>query len=92
MNDYVGIVRSKMTLSQASELVSDIDNGWEYKRSEYYSDRLKSLKTIAGLIIKGALSREETRGSQIRIDFPEESKQAYNIFQSLKSGMKKKYL
>ncbi|HSP87973.1 MAG TPA: FAD-binding protein, partial [Ignavibacteriaceae bacterium] len=92
MNNNVGIVRSKETLNTALRLISDIDKNWQYEINEYYSDRLRSLKTIALLIINGAIEREETRGSQIRIDFPQESESAYNINQSLKNGLEKKYL
>jgi len=92
MNDYVGIVRSEKTLNKALQLISDIDKNWKYQSNEYYSDRLRSLKTVALLIIKGAIARKETRGSQIRVDFPEESETAYNIYQSIKTEIRKKFL
>jgi L-aspartate oxidase len=92
MNENVGIVRSEKTLSKASELINNIDKDWHYIENEYYSDRLRSLKTVALLVINGALAREETRGSHIRIDFPEESKFAYYIYQSKNSGAIKKDL
>lgn len=92
MNDNVGIVRSEETLKKALELIYDLEKDWEYKSNEYYSGRLRSLKTIASLIISGAIAREETRGSQIRIDFPNESERAYNINQSIRTGIETKYL
>ncbi len=92
MNQYVGIVRSKENLKEALKLMIDIDANWVYKQDEYYSDRLRSLKSIALLIINGALAREETRGCHIRNDFPEESKVPYNIFQSNTTQIIKKDL
>lgn len=92
MNNNVGIVRSESILNKALELISNVDKSWEYESNEYYSNRLRSLKTVALLVINGAITRKETRGSQIRIDFPDESKVAYNIHQSLKTGIEKKYL
>jgi L-aspartate oxidase len=92
MNDYVGIVRSQQTLNKALQLISGIDKNWKYQSNEYYSDRLRSLKTVALLIVNGAIDRKETRGSQIRVDFPEESETAYNIHQSINTEIRKKYL
>jgi L-aspartate oxidase len=90
MNMYVGIVRSKETLEKAFNLITCIDDNWKYKPAEYYSDRLRSLRSIALLIVSGALAREETRGCHIRLDFPNEEKPAYNIFQSVKDGLVKR--
>jgi L-aspartate oxidase len=92
MNRYVGIVRSKESLDEASDLVYNIDKDWEYEKNEYYSDRLKSLKTVALLIINGALKREESRGCHLRTDFPAEEKVPYNIIQSENEGITKKEL
>lgn len=92
MNDNVGIIRSKKTLDKAFELINKIDNDWQYIKNEYYSDRLMSLKTVALLVIKGAISREETRGSHIRSDFREEDKSTYYTYQSKKLGLIKKDL
>jgi L-aspartate oxidase len=90
MNDYVGIVRSEKNLCHALETISAIDKNWKYENDEYYSDRLKSLKTVSLMIINGALTRKETRGSHIRIDYPEEAKTPYNIYQSSKTGIEEK--
>ncbi|OGU72817.1 MAG: L-aspartate oxidase [Ignavibacteria bacterium RBG_16_34_14] len=87
MNRSVGIVRAKKSLEDALELINQIDSGWNYKKNEYYSDRLKSLKMVASLVIKGAICREESRGCHIRIDFPKEDKILYNINQSINAGI-----
>ncbi len=92
MNQYVGIIRSKESLAEAFNLISDIDKNWSYKPNEYYSNRLRSLKLISLLIINGALGREETRGCHIRLDFPNVDKTPYNILQSLEKGLVKKIL
>ncbi|HEY6435336.1 MAG TPA: FAD-binding protein, partial [Ignavibacteriaceae bacterium] len=92
MNQYVGIVRSKESLEKAFNLISDIDKNWTHKLNEYYSNRLRSLKLISLLIINGALSREETRGCHIRLDFPNSDKTLYNILQSLEKGLVKKFV
>lgn len=89
LNWNVGIVRSKESLTEALELINQIDAGWNYKKNEYYSDRLRSLKTVSSLIISGAIYREESRGSHIRTDFPDESKILYNLKQSINTGIKK---
>jgi L-aspartate oxidase len=93
LNETAGIVRSKETLNRGlEELYNNIDRNRVYKENEYYSDRLKSLKTVAELIINGAIKREESRGCHIRADFPNEGKKSYNIHQSIKTGITKKEL
>ena len=88
MNDYIGIIRSNESLSSAQLMINKIDKNWNYKINEYYSDRLKSLKSVALLIINGALARKETRGSHIRSDYPSKSENVYNIYQSINDGLK----
>jgi len=90
MNCNVGIIRTKEFLEEAFNLLNQIDKNWNYKVNEYYSDRLKSLKTVSLQIINGAILREETRGSHIRIDFPEENEFPYHIYQSITSGIIKR--
>ena len=85
MNEYVGIIRNGKMLNEALKLIREIDDDWDYRTNEYYSDRLKSLILISSLIIKGAIAREESRGSHIRLDFPNEDKIKYNINQSIKN-------
>jgi L-aspartate oxidase len=92
MNDNTGIVRSSDSLSHAKSMIEKVDKNWDYKENEYYSDRLKSLKTVAQLIISGGLERRETRGSHFRLDYPDKSEKAYDIYQSLENGIKRKYI
>jgi L-aspartate oxidase len=92
MNDNTGIVRSSDSLSHAKSMIEKVDKNWDYKENEYYSDRLKSLKTVAQLIISGGLERRETRGSHFRSDYPDKSEKAYDIYQSLENGIKRKYI
>ena len=88
MNKNVGIVRHGNSLKEALKLINHIDDDWKYVENEYYSDRLKSLKTVASLIINGAIAREESRGCHIRTDFQNEDSEAYYIYQS-KDGIRK---
>ena len=90
MNRNVGIIRDRKSLDAAFDQVNSIDEIWNYTTNEYYSDRLRSLKTVALLIIKGAVAREETRGSHIRKDFPDENEIPFHIYQSAKNGITKR--
>lgn len=92
MNDYVGVVRTGKMLNEALKFVKEIDNDWDYRTNEYYSDRLKSLKLLCSLIIEGAIAREESRGSHIRLDFPNEDQVKYYVNQSIKNGLKKEII
>ncbi|RPI67811.1 MAG: L-aspartate oxidase, partial [Ignavibacteriales bacterium] len=92
MNKNVGIVRNRKSLEEALEFINNIDADWDYIENEYYSDRLKSLKTVAALIINGAIYREESRGCHIRTDFPGENNILYDVNQSLKTGITRKEL
>jgi L-aspartate oxidase len=75
MSDFVGIVRSKERLKLAMEKVHGIKNAIE----EYYLAtpatfavvELRNIATVAELIIKSALSRDESRGLHYLEDFPE---------------------
>jgi L-aspartate oxidase len=90
MNRNVGIIRDRKSLDAAFDQVNSIDEIWNYTTNEYYSDRLRSLKTVALLIINGAVAREETRGSHIRKDFPDENEIPLHIYQSAKNGITKR--
>jgi L-aspartate oxidase len=92
MNDNTGIVRSSHSLSHAKSMIEKVDENWDYSENEYYSDRVKSLKTAAQLIIGGGLERRETRGSHFRSDFPDKAERAYNIYQSKEYGIEREYL
>ena len=90
MNKYVGIARSSDSLLSAIKDLNELDKEWEYEKNEYYSERLKSIKTVGKLIIKGALEREESIGAHLRIDFPNQYEKRYFVFQSKENGIEMK--
>jgi L-aspartate oxidase len=74
---YVGIVRSKKQLWRARRRIDVIYHEIEdyYKKSKVSEDllELRSLATIAYLIIISALRRNESRGLHYMTDFPEKN-------------------
>lgn len=65
MWDHAGLIRSRTGLEQAVDQLAHIeanaDNGnWT----------LRNMLTVARLIVRGALMREESRGGHFRADFP----------------------
>lgn len=71
LNDKVGIVRSGSTLGVAWEVIDALRDDLPTDRDEYYLHRARSLLTVADLLVRGALYREESRGGHYREDFPE---------------------
>lgn len=75
MGDYVGIVRSNFRLNRADRRVKLIADEVEnfYKKTTVTPDliELRNLCTVAGLIIKCALTRKESRGLHYNTDYPE---------------------
>jgi L-aspartate oxidase len=66
---YVGILRSGKELKTATETLA----GLEIPRAEKegrYEHEVRNLHTLALLIARSALAREESRGSHYRSDFP----------------------
>ncbi|MDH5742221.1 MAG: FAD-binding protein, partial [Candidatus Aminicenantes bacterium] len=80
MSDKVGIFRNKKDLSEAlediSQLREDYKNIYISGKCLRYSQELvniiefESMLDLAEVITSGALTREETRGSHFRTDFP----------------------
>ncbi len=80
MSDKVGIFRNKKDLSEAlediSQLRDDYKNIYISGKCLRYSQELvniiefESMLDLAEVITSGALTREETRGSHFRTDFP----------------------
>ena len=75
MTNYTGIVRCKKSLTKALNRIEEITLEIESRNNDYYSSRLRSLTDVCKLIVNSALLRKESRGSQIREDFPDESPQ-----------------
>ncbi|MGK9475728.1 L-aspartate oxidase [Melioribacter sp. OK-6-Me] len=65
-----GILRSKAILNSALKEITKLSNEFINYRNEYYSSRINGLLNLAGMIIKSALIREESRGCHRRSDFP----------------------
>ncbi|NMA67307.1 MAG: FAD-binding protein, partial [Clostridiaceae bacterium] len=71
MNDKVGIIRSKESLYSAMEEISLMQeelNGAEV--TDISSMELKNMISLAGMVVKAALLREESRGAHFRQDYP----------------------
>lgn len=75
MWDYVGIVRSDMRLQRAAERVEIIAQDVEkFYRTEPLTESLVELRnvaTVAGLVVKCAQYRKESRGLHYNMDYPE---------------------
>jgi L-aspartate oxidase len=67
-----GILRDGAGLTEANERLSAIRCDVKHRpgRQDF---ELRSLHTVAGLIARAALAREESRGGHYRTDFPEKS-------------------
>ncbi|SHF51311.1 L-aspartate oxidase [Mariniphaga anaerophila] len=74
MMTNLGIVRNKAGLEEAKTNFEDIAKQYESTNNDYNLQKIRNSATVCGLIAKGALTREESRGGHIRSDFPEEQK------------------
>lgn len=77
MWDYVGIVRSKNKLQRAQRRLEVLYNEVEdyYRKAKISTEllELRNLATIAYLIVKSALRRNESRGLHFMTDYPNKS-------------------
>jgi L-aspartate oxidase len=69
---YAGIVRSKESLAELIDELSDLSIINKYAE-EYYAFKSYSLVMNAKMTAEAALYREESRGAHYRTDFPNES-------------------
>ena len=71
MSEKVGIMRSRESLCSALEEVSAMKRGLEgAELTDISAMELKNMVTLAGMVVKAALLREESRGAHYRCDFP----------------------
>ena len=70
MWNNVGIVRNRISLENALEQLSEVENKITVGSEEYYVSRIRSIIEVAKLITQSALLREESRGCHNRADFP----------------------
>ncbi len=76
MWDYVSIVRCEEGLKKALEKIEEIEKNIKYVKVSGIIDmqkyfELKNMITVAKLVTKSALYREESRGAHYREDYPE---------------------
>jgi len=75
MWDYVGIVRSNMRLLRAAERVKiiadDVEHFYHTAPLTESLVELRNIATVAGLVIKCAQFRKESRGLHYNMDYPE---------------------
>jgi aspartate oxidase len=72
MTSWAGVVRSSSSLAKASEALSAVVAGLP-STVDRASAELRNLTDVARALLEAATSREETRGSHARSDFPETS-------------------
>ncbi len=70
--DNAGIVRTKEKLNLAIQKLDALSSQFIPIENEYYSFRISSLLQFSKLLTSAALIREESRGSHLRKDFPNE--------------------
>ena len=79
MSELVGIVRSEKRLLLALEKIEPIsqmiDQEYESTAPSYKFVELRNLVTVAELIIKSGLWRQESRGLHFMEDYPAELKE-----------------
>lgn len=72
MSEGCALIRSEESLFRTLEVIDRLNAG------EEMTSGLKSTLVAAELIVQGALSREESRGSHYRKDFPQTDEEAFH--------------
>jgi L-aspartate oxidase len=71
MTLHAGIIRNAQLLQQGLEQLEQLESKIPNEADEYYSLLSHNLITVARLIIRSALYRQESRGGHFREDFPQ---------------------
>lgn len=82
MWNNAGIVRNEKALTQALKEINELklEFNQEYKCRNIDEYEFRSLLTVAGLIVKSAIARKESRGAHFREDYTETSQNAYHSY------------
>ena len=89
MNENAGIVRSKKSLYKALRKFGDIKQKNNLDEKENYCIKLSSLLKLCELMVKSALTREDSIGGHYREDFPNEAECKYHTTANNKTGITK---
>ncbi len=84
MSDYVGIVRSNKRLKLAKKRIENL----KQEINDFYANHiitndlieLRNLITIADIIVRSAMLRQESRGLHYTLDYPETNEVAENTY------------
>ena len=71
MTIHAGIIRNAQLLQKGLEQLDLLEKRLPNEENEYYSLLTQNLITVARLIIRSALYRQESRGGHFREDFPQ---------------------
>ena len=69
MTDYAGIIRNAEKLKQGLNELESLEDNLPREINEYYTLICRNLITVARLIIRSALYRQESRGGHFREDY-----------------------
>lgn len=82
MWEKAGIIRNEEGLNRALSVINSLklDFNQEYKCRNAEEYEFRNLLTVAGLIVRSAISRKESRGGHFRVDYPETAQEAVNSY------------
>ena len=77
-----GILRNEQNLTLALKSINEsrLDFNQEYTCNSIEEYEYRNLLIVAGLIVKSALARKESRGAHFREDYPQEDIKAYHSY------------